>query len=437
MSKKILWASLYSLHDTSSGAAISSRTQLEELVKQGFTVKVLTAFVFDNPRGTSMFPDLDEKLNSERRIFTVSADGIEYVYVKTASRYVNEVTVAEENFFLQVYFDMLRRFQPDIMMGYGGEPLSFIMRREAKARGISVVYNLCNGSHQNFRFPDVDLIITKSRATVDYYARWGNAVRNTGVFIRPESVRALKREPKYITFINPTPEKGTALFARLAMMSKKELPDEKFLVVQSRGHFQTTLRQIQNFATHTHTSPESKDTSLTLSTDSSALDGALASTSASALPDNFVTSFTNVDVAEHTNQISAVYALTKVLIVPSLWHESIPRVALEAEINGIPVLGSNNGGIPEAIAGGGLVCTIPQQCMKNYLYLPSEEEMRPWMDALKRLLSEDWSGACRRSAERNALDKSTARLVALLNPLVDKAHKSKSIAKSWYLKKVQ
>ena len=219
MSKKILWASLYSLHDTSSGAAISSRTQLEELVKQGFTVKVLTAFVFDNPRGTSMFPDLDEKLNSERRIFTVSADGIEYVYVKTASRYVNEVTVAEENFFLQVYFDMLRRFQPDIMMGYGGEPLSFIMRREAKARGISVVYNLCNGSHQNFRFPDVDLIITKSRATVDYYARWGNAVRNTGVFIRPESVRALKREPKYITFINPTPEKGTALFARLAMMS--------------------------------------------------------------------------------------------------------------------------------------------------------------------------------------------------------------------------
>ena len=103
MSKKILWASLYSLHDTSSGAAISSRTQLEELVKQGFTVKVLTAFVFDNPRGTSMFPDLDEKLNSERRIFTVSADGIEYVYVKTASRYVNEVTVAEENFFLQVY----------------------------------------------------------------------------------------------------------------------------------------------------------------------------------------------------------------------------------------------------------------------------------------------------------------------------------------------
>ena len=229
------------------GAVILDKSSTERMYPASMT-KVMTILV-----AIENLPDLDEKLNSGRRIFTVSADGIEYVYVKTASRYVNEVTVAEENFFLQVYFDMLRRFQPDIMMGYGGEPLSFIMRREAKARGISVVYNLCNGSHQNFRFPDVDLIITKSKATVDYYARWGNAVRNTGVFIRPESVRALKREPKYITFINPTPEKGTALFARLAMMSKKELPDEKFLVVQSRGHFQTTLRQIQNFATHTHT----------------------------------------------------------------------------------------------------------------------------------------------------------------------------------------
>lgn len=38
-----------------------------------------------------------------------------------------------------------------------------------------------------------------------------------------------------------------------------------------------------------------------------------------------------------------------VLVVPSLWHDTAPLVVLEAASHGVPVLGSNRGGIPELI----------------------------------------------------------------------------------------
>jgi glycosyltransferase involved in cell wall biosynthesis len=39
-----------------------------------------------------------------------------------------------------------------------------------------------------------------------------------------------------------------------------------------------------------------------------------------------------------------------VLVVPSLWNDTAPLVVLEAQGHGVPVLGSNRGGIPELIA---------------------------------------------------------------------------------------
>ncbi len=54
-------------------------------------------------------------------------------------------------------------------------------------------------------------------------------------------------------------------------------------------------------------------------------------------------------LAEHTSHIAAIYGLTKTLVAPSVWHESWGRVATEANINGIPALVSNSGGLPEAI----------------------------------------------------------------------------------------
>ncbi|MDD3818292.1 MAG: glycosyltransferase family 4 protein [Actinomycetota bacterium] len=43
------------------------------------------------------------------------------------------------------------------------------------------------------------------------------------------------------------------------------------------------------------------------------------------------------------------FNLIDVLIVPSLWHDTLPRVIYEAYSYGVPVIGSDRGGIPEII----------------------------------------------------------------------------------------
>ncbi|MGF1450938.1 MAG: glycosyltransferase family 4 protein [Opitutales bacterium] len=48
----------------------------------------------------------------------------------------------------------------------------------------------------------------------------------------------------------------------------------------------------------------------------------------------------------------AFYTEIDILVVPSVWHEPLPRVIFEANSYGIPVLGSNRGGIPEMIEQG-------------------------------------------------------------------------------------
>ena len=51
------------------------------------------------------------------------------------------------------------------------------------------------------------------------------------------------------------------------------------------------------------------------------------------------------------------WRLTKICLMPSLWWENQPLVAVEAMINGIPVVGSDRGGIPETLGDGG--CAFP------------------------------------------------------------------------------
>ncbi|PCR90101.1 glycosyltransferase family 4 protein [Natrinema ejinorense] len=84
--------------------------------------------------------------------------------------------------------------------------------------------------------------------------------------------------------------------------------------------------------------------------------------------------FDDLDNVTFTSEpgILAVYAKTGVLLVPSVWEETFGRVVLEAMWNGIPVVASHRGGIPEACGGAGLLV---------------EEGAEPdaWVDALEKL----------------------------------------------------
>src|SRR5690606_26370377 len=138
---------------------------------------------------------------------------------------------------------------------------------------------------------DVSHFVTDSEATAQYYKTSQDLdVVPVGKFFDREDFVTAQRDPRYITFVNPQANKGTSLFAQLALMAKDQLPDTRFLVVESRGKWPTALSAMD-------------------------LDPQL---------------FTNVDMAPIQDSMRAVYGVTRTLLVPSYKMDSGPRVIGEA-----------------------------------------------------------------------------------------------------------
>lgn len=84
--------------------------------------------------------------------------------------------------------------------------------------------------------------------------------------------------------------------------------------------------------------------------------------------------FKNVKMLPIQQDMKNIYAQTKLLIVPSQWEETFGRVVIEAEVNKIPVIASNVGGLPEAVGNGGILVNDFQNPDK-------------WIIALKSILN--------------------------------------------------
>ena len=63
----------------------------------------------------------------------------------------------------------------------------------------------------------------------------------------------------------------------------------------------------------------------------------------------------NVTFVPHQKEMAAIYGRARLMLVPSKWEEAWGRVASEAGFNSIPVIGSDIGGLPEAIGPGGIL----------------------------------------------------------------------------------
>ncbi len=84
----------------------------------------------------------------------------------------------------------------------------------------------------------------------------------------------------------------------------------------------------------------------------------------------------NVKVFEPEDDSRELYKKVKILLIPSQWKEAFGRVAIEAMINGIPVIASNVAGLKDAVGSGGI--------------LLEKEDINFWISEIKKL-SEDES----------------------------------------------
>ncbi len=372
--------------DISSGAALSQRTLMASLVTKGFRAVALEALVFDSVYGGEHVLKASEQAPDKKLLRSV-VNGVEHIMIRTEAHRRGLMTANEQELYIRRFRAELRYRRPDMLFMWGGMMLEMTMMREARDLGIPVVFYLVNGGYKNIEtFKYVSIIVTDTQATADLYKeRFGFNLRVVGKFIDPALViPKVPRRPDFMTFINPSFEKGVSVFMPMAKILAREAPEIKLLVVQSRGRWGNALK-ILGFK------PED---------------------------------FPNVRIIWHQTDMRPVYASTRALLLPSLWHESGARVIAEAQLNGIPILGSNTGGTAELIGRGGCVFDIPEDVRENKTkLLVKEETLRPWIEEIKRIWhDQDYYNALVKQVEEEAvqhdLSRNTDRFIAAVAPYV-------------------
>jgi glycosyltransferase involved in cell wall biosynthesis len=353
---KVLFASAHTLIDPSSGAARSVATFLGYLAAQGATCCSIGASVYDRPisaipidnvrlNGATQVPGGDKDLS----IWRQDIAGVQHLILPATTTMRHLLTSMEELRLLKHIVAYFESQEPDAVITYGAGLLEMCILREARDRRIATFFYLANPTYRKpYMFRDVDQVLTDTEATRDLYARrFGLDGFAIGKYVAPLAVPR-DSEPEFVTFINPTPEKGATLFWRIANMAAKSLPEARFLVVESR----TTLQSVE------------QKLGLAFS------------------------SLNNVTRVGLQQDMGRIFGKTRVLIVPSLWHESGGRVAIEASSFGIPTVASRRGGLPEVLGNSGIVLDVDERLVADHNALPQENDALPWVEALRRLLTD-------------------------------------------------
>ena len=351
---KILFGSGNCLIDPSSGAGRSVATFLGYLNKWGHVCQTLTGSVYDKPlfenpleniRANGGIPTRSEK--GETEVWCQEIGGVQHLIIPTliSSR---DFVPARDEFkifrYVMTYFDLQK---PDAFMTYGNGLLERMLLREAKDRGIATFFYLAHPGYKDKEvFKDVDQVFTDTEATrILYDERLNLGAYAIGKYIVKPRVPAMGPSPVYVTFVNPSSEKGVTLFYRIAEASENELPEIKFLVIESRA---TLAQSDEKFGTG-------------------------------------FAKLSNIVSVGLQQDMGRVFGMTKILLMPSLWHESGGRTAIEALSLGIPVISTSRGGLPEVLGNAAIMIDVAEDLIDNPKVLPGENDARPWIEALQRL----------------------------------------------------
>jgi phenylacetate-CoA ligase len=345
--------------DPTSGAARSMRTLMEWLAEAGHPVQVLATARFD-ARVPEPIEDhliglgvpLEEVASpaaapSPCPVARYLLDGVCVTTLLTKHNRPEQPDEAETAQFLALFARALDEFAPDVLHTYGGHPVLLECLRQARRRGVRTTMRVANYGYEDRRwFADVEAVLMTSPFLGAYY-RDRIGLDSTAICspIRWPEVLAEQHTREFVTFVNPSVHKGLMLFARLADLLGSRRPDIPILVVQS------------------------------------ASEGKLLK----EFPEIDFGKYRHIVAGPPTPTPADFFALTRILLVPSVFAEPFGRVAAESLINGIPPLVSNRGGLPETVGGAGRVLPLPDWMQPGTLRLPSEAEATPWYDAVCEL----------------------------------------------------
>lgn len=375
--RRLLFASYHCYVDPSSGAAVSARELLALLARNGWEVRTFCGPLLDFEQGEDVRQILaDQELSycetvqeTEGGRFSLLSfrDGaIGSAVFSPSGPPARRPTRQNGSLYLDGFEEAVARWRPDVLLTYGGDWLARPMLEHARRRGVRVAFWLRNFAYRDPRLFDlVDRAIVPSECSAAHYRQ----TLGLEAVVIPSPLAwervAVERstEQRFVTFVNPQPHKGVFVFTRIAEQLFRRRPDIPLLIVEGRAGVGWLER-----------------TELDLS------------------------GLTNLNVMRNTPDPRDFYRASHVVLMPSLWRESFGRVAAEAMANGIPVLASNRGALPEVVGGAGFLFDIPSRYTPESRVVPSAEEVAPWLETIERLWDDRtfYAEASRRCRERAA-----------------------------------
>ncbi|MGP0063559.1 MAG: glycosyltransferase family 4 protein [Isosphaeraceae bacterium] len=363
MVRRILLVSYANYLDDANGAAVASRAMMENLARRGFAVEVLCGPLLEIGREIDLCSAMTAQglsveiqksevcvLGSATTPITpkclrLVVSGVP-VSILAGSSMPREPEFEECQAFLALFDRVCKTFGPEVMVTYGGGWLTREIVRQSSLYGAATVFSLHNLRYSDpATFADVDSVLVASRFAADHYRKTlGLSCTVLPNLVDHRRVRAQNRQPSYVVLVNPTIEKGVSIFARIADELGRRRPDIPFLVVEGRGTEQDVAACGLELRSHG-----------------------------------------NVFFHEHTNDPRRFWRVAKLCLLPSLVPENQPLVAIEAMINGVPVIGSDRGGVPETLGKAGSIISIPPRLTSATPWLPTPAEVSPWVDAIMSL----------------------------------------------------
>lgn len=309
--------------DPTSGAAQSTRLIAEMLAAEEFEVEALatTACEGDLPEDhAAVLSELDPRMTSASDgpllRFQHNQVGYSLLPVQPAwkhdwERHIGRTYEAE-------YARLLNDWSPDMLLTYGGDSTDVARRRRARRAGAVVIFALHNLYYRKHPPQEVDAFLAPTRFLANAYDRCLNA--ELGVLPPPldaDRVFAESGEHGAVSFVNPEPAKGALLVAELANRLGHQRSEIPLLVVGGRA-------PAEALAVVGH------DVGLNL------------------------TRFDNLLQIPPVGNISEVWGASRVVLMPSVVKEAAGRCALEAMLNGVVPLVSDQGGLAEIVGTAGI-----------------------------------------------------------------------------------
>ena len=348
---RFLLVNNHCISDPTAGVTQSLRTIMEWLADAGHSCRILTTARFESPVTFTIEEHLQQHgVEAHGPVVHYAVKDVPVTLLLTRSHDESRPDRSEAAHFLALVDAALDDFTPDQVIACNGHPMIFEAMSRARMRGITTAFAVRGFGYYDRRyFEHVDHAFTCSDfLTALYREKLGLTSTPLEPPIDWSAVVAPESSRGFVTFVNPSPHKGLWLFARLADMLGSRRPDIPVLVIQS-GHSGGSL---------------------------------------TAIPGLDFSRYPQIMAAPPVPAPADYFALTRILVAPSVWEEPFGRVAAEAMINGIPPLVSDRGSLPSVIGGdyrdggGGRVLPIPEWMTYKTMRLPSEREVEPWYQAI-------------------------------------------------------